>query len=178
MPIGISPWPKHPPPPHTHTSLQFRGGNGDYTVCLWCGGKRNEHTGEINSDVQNHQQELMRRLHLRRHSFGSSARPGQANAACYCGEVERLTYILSITSEPYESCYVWNRAHQGAPVTAGSGPFVSQHNWKTQRLCRFCAARHVFVCVVCRRSSELHSLQTQSKAWLKSNFCLHNSCYL
>lgn len=116
-------------------------------------GNRNERTGEMNSDVQNHQKELMRCLHLHRDKFGSSARPGQANAACYCGEVERLTFILSITSEPSESCYVWNRAHHGAPVTAGCGPLSLSTTGKPRDF-------HVFVCVVCRRSSELHSLQT------------------
>lgn len=43
-------------------------------------------------------------------SFGSSARLWLFNIAYYCGEVKRLMFIPSITSEPYESCYVWNRA--------------------------------------------------------------------
>lgn len=60
--------------------------------------------------AQNHQQELMRCLFCHRHSFGSPACLWIFNIACYCGEVKHVTFSPSITSEPYESCYVWNRA--------------------------------------------------------------------
>lgn len=137
-----------PPPPH--------GGAGDYTGCL-CGGNRNEHTGEINSDVQNHQQELMRRLHLRRDWFGSPARLGQANAACYCGEVERSGFALPITSVPYERCYVWNRAHDNTPARAASG-FLSPSTTRKRRIVLLlCSETRFCVC--------------------ESNFCLHTSCF-
>lgn len=46
----------------------------------------------------------------RRLLFGSSARLRLFDMAYYCWEVKRLTFIPSITSEPYESCYAWNRA--------------------------------------------------------------------
>lgn len=59
---------------------------------------------------QNHQQELMRCLFCHRHSFGSPACLRLFNIACYCEEVKHVAFIPSITSEPYESCYVWNRA--------------------------------------------------------------------
>lgn len=61
------------------------------------------------------------------------------------------------------------RLEEGSSRCSCHGRFrclVSQHHWKTQRLC-------CVLCLVCRRNAELHSHQTHFKTWLKSNF-LHS----
>lgn len=180
MSIGTSPWTKTPQ--HTHTFYNSIEAQRwlRYLFVVW--GDRNEHTGEINSDVQNHQQELMRPPSLTQALvwiLGSS------------GTSQRRLLLWgsgAFNVHPFDNLWATGKLlglEQSASrqVPAFSLPASLETAEIVLLLCSetffcVCVCLCACLCVVCRRSSELHSLQTQSKAWLKSNFCLHNSCYL